>query len=200
MKIFSNFDTKLRYKELEKYQKEFWTDKVLLIWKSRLFKLVKIILPLIWLLIFILWFWYVLYYWLWQQALIYWWTPIIWLIVFFSLIPIIKKFIDFHMDFMLITPRLFIKYNQEWLFKRDYMTTYWVDIKSVIVRKKWILYSIFNVWDIIFLSEWDQEKTELSLNYVSDPEEKKAKIIEIKNYWEDMFMNNNENESIKSDL
>jgi len=80
------------------------------------------------------------------------------------------------------------------------MTTYWVDIKSVIVRKKWILYSIFNVWDIIFLSEWDQEKTELSLNYVSDPEEKKAKIIEIKNYWEDMFMNNNENESIKSDL
>lgn len=193
MKIFSNFDTKLKQKELEKYKQEFWTENIILIWKSRLFKLLKIIIPLTFLLLFIAWFLYLMYYWLWYNALIYAWAPLSWIIIIFWLIPIIKSSIDYHMDFMIITPKLFIKYNQEWLFKRDYMTTYVVDVKTVIVKKKWILYSLFDVWDIIFLSEWDQERTELSLWYVSNPEEKKWIIINIKDYWETLFSDNNEN-------
>lgn len=193
MKIFSNFDTRLKYKELEKHQKEFWDKHVLLIWKSRLFNLIKVFFPLVFLGLLVAGFLYIMYFGLWYKAFLYWWLPLSWIIIFFSIIPIIKSFIDFHMDFMIITPRLFIKYNQEWLFRRDYMTTYVVDVKTVIVKKNWLLYSLFNVWDVIFLSEWDQERTELSLNYVSDPEVKKWAILDIKNYWEEFFQDKDDN-------
>jgi hypothetical protein len=47
MKIFSNFDTKLRENKLKEYQDHFGVDKVLLLRKSKLYLLVKVFPKLI---------------------------------------------------------------------------------------------------------------------------------------------------------
>ena len=69
------------------------------------------------------------------------------------LFPIVGKFIDYKMDFIIVTPDLLIMYDQAGLFKKNVITVNEKSLKTVSVKRPGLLYSIFNNGDIIFLSE-----------------------------------------------
>ena len=95
------------------------------------------------------------------------------------LVPIIGKHIDYKLDFIVATPDLLIMYDQEWIFKRNVTTINEKSIKTISVRKHGFLDSIFNNWDIIFLSEWDTNYGDITLRRVAKPEKRRNEIARI---------------------
>lgn len=180
MKIFSNFDTRLKKKTLEKYQKEYWVDKVIMLWKSGLFRFLKIFLPM---------FFYLLVlagavrlaYIMFDDSnhVIYAWIVVFVLLLLVSW-PIIKHYMDYKMDFAVMTPESLIMFNQTWFFKRDTAAIDIDKIKTISITKRSLMYSIFNNWNMIFLSEWDNKNFwEVTLLFIFRPEEKREKISAI---------------------
>ncbi len=185
MKIFSNFDTKLRNRKLKEYQDRYGVDKVMLLDKGWLFLFVKVFPKFISFFVIVIFtilvsnriFWsaqekYTLYVLLWVFVIL---LTFAW--------PVIKHIVDYYMDFALITPKSLIMFNQTWIFKRDMSTVDIDKIKTISVRKRYFLYSIFNNWDLIFLSEWDSDSFwEIILYFIPRPEEKKERISVILGY------------------
>ena len=69
------------------------------------------------------------------------------------LFPIIGKYMDYKLDFIIVTPDVLIMYDQGGIFKRNIISTNEKSIKTISVKKSGLLYSIFNNGDIIFLTE-----------------------------------------------
>lgn len=194
MKIFSNFDTNNKRKTLETYKQQFWEDKVFAIHKSRYFLYMRVILPAVFYILSTFLFLYGMFLFIWNGVFL----TIVSLIVVFGLIvilfPVVKRYIDYLMDFVLITPKFLVRYNQEWIFKRLSKTIAATSIRTIAVRKAWILYSIFNNGDIIFLAEggwweaelewhlwdgWSNEIGEIVFTHVSKPEKVRRQIVDI---------------------
>jgi len=94
----------------------------------------------------------------------------------------IYSLINFEMDFVIITPKYIDTYNQTWLFKKETKSIGVEKIKSIQTNKKWILRSLFNFWEIIILTEWDEAwKWEIKLKYIAAPDKIKQKIITLMN-------------------
>ena len=181
MKIFSNFDTKLRQKKLKEYQDRYGVDKVLLLDKSWLFLFVKVLPKIIYFVAIIIFTIVVSnrIFWVGNKYTIYVLIGVFAVLLTFAW-PVIKHVIDYHMDFALITPQSLIMFNQTWFFKRDMATVDVDKIKTISVRKRYFLYSVFNNWDLIFLSEWDSDNFwEITLYFIPRPEEKKEKVSNI---------------------
>jgi hypothetical protein len=181
MKIFSNFDTKLKRNKLKEYQDRYGIDKIILLHKSRLFLIVKII-PRFFSFIIIMILAVVASNWIfWSAQAEY--TIYVLVGTFIILLtfawPVIKHFIDYHMDFALITPEALIMFNQTWIFKRDMSTVDINKIKTISIRKRYFMYSVFNNWDLIFLSEGDSSFWEIVLYFIPKPEEKKERISKL---------------------
>ncbi len=177
MRIFSNFDTRLKKDSLEKYYKAHWVDKVLLLWKSKLFWFLKIFLPVLFYLLVLAWATRLAYIILGDEKQ----TIYAWIIVFVLLLliswHIIKSYMDYKMDFAIVTPDSLIMFNQTWIFKRDTAEIDMDKIKTISIKKRSIMYSIFDNWNIIFLSEWDNNNYwEIILSFISNPEKKRDKI------------------------
>lgn len=182
MKIFSNFDTKLRQKKLKEYQDLYGQDKALILQKSRFFLVIKTLPKILSFLIVIILVFFVSKWIFLQLDVDYTIYIVIWtLVVLLSFSwPVIKHLIDYYMDFAIITPKALVMFNQTWLFKRDMATVDVDKIKTILVKKRWILFSIFNNWDLIFLSEWDSERYgEIKLYFIYQPEKKKEKVSKI---------------------
>lgn len=176
MKIFSNFDTKHKFRQFEEKKQEYWASNVFLLSKSKLFRFLSVDMPFgLWVAasLFLLW---VFNAWLGKNGVLYGALPL----MFITLIAIapktIKHIIDYNMDFIIITPKTLYRYDQEGLIKRDIITINTHSIKSVTVRKWWWLYSIFDNWDIIFLTEGDASFGEITLTYIKDPERERSRI------------------------
>ena len=94
---------------------------------------------------------------------------------------VLKYYVDYKMDFSIVTPEYLTRYNQSWFFKRDIKSSYVRNIKTITIVKNSMLYNIFNNWNLLFLSEWDREKWdwEIILHYIKNPEEKKKEITRI---------------------
>jgi len=97
----------------------------------------------------------------------------------YILLKILKKLIDFEMDFTLITNEYITFVNQTWLFKRTSKTIDLEKIKTISVNKKWILRSLLNFGEIIIFTEGDDQHGELKIKYIPEPEKVKNKIMEI---------------------
>ncbi len=193
MKIFSNFDTNNKKKTIETYKQQFWEDKVFAIEKSKYFLYMRVIFPAVFYILAISLFLYGMFLFVGNGLFL----TIVSLIAIFGLIvilfPIVKRYIDYLMDFVLITPKFLVRYNQEWLFKRLSKTIAATSIRTIAVRKSWVLYSMFNNGDIIFLAEWWGGEAELEWNlwdgwsneigeivftHVSKPEKVRRKIVD----------------------
>jgi len=85
------------------------------------------------------------------------------------------------MDFTIVTPKALYRYDQEWAFTRDLISLDIDSIKTLSVKKSWILYSIFNNWDLIFFTEGDNLSGEIYLHYIARPEQIKSKVAKIIN-------------------
>ena len=97
------------------------------------------------------------------------------------LFPIIGKYMDYKLDFIIVTPDVLIMYDQGGIFKRNIISTNEKSIKTISVKKSGLLYSIFNNGDIIFLTEWDSASGgwEITLRRVPKPEKRRKEIARI---------------------
>lgn len=83
------------------------------------------------------------------------------------------------MDYTIITPRQVIQYDQTWLLNRSTRTLDLAKIKSINIKKNGLMTSIFNLWDIVFFSEWDESHGDIRLNYIKKPIALKQSITKI---------------------
>lgn len=99
----------------------------------------------------------------------WWWIAIIILNVLFlfTLVRILKKFIDFEMDFMIVTKDEIESFNQTGIFKREIISLDIRKIRSISTQKDWFLKSLFNIWSLLILSEASKNhKWEIRFNYI----------------------------------
>lgn len=179
MKIFSNFDTKLRQKTFEEYQDSYGVENVLCFWRSRLYELYKVIFPLLALMALTalgLLFFY-------RRLGGDYFSYIIIAIVIIDMVflfPVIGKYIDYKMDFIIVIPNSIMMFEQWGIFKRNEITISALSIKSISIKKSWLLYSIFDNGDIIILTEWDTEHNgEIQLHRVPRPEKRRNQIVKV---------------------
>lgn len=182
MKILSSFDTNLSYDLYEEYTKKYWKSNVLLFFRYKIYLILYILIPsflYIFLISIWLYIWYIIdfsddslnsikfYFFLiifLLSFIIYWWK-------------LLKKLMDYLMDFTIVTPDDIIHYDQTWMFTRDSVSISVRKLKTISVEKNWILRSIFNYGNIQFLSEWDSSSTwDIHVFYVKDPDNLKLQI------------------------
>lgn len=181
MKIFSNFDTQWKQEAYQEALVKFSKENVLVLGKSWLFFTLKVLFPFFgWLLVFI-WLQFPIYlaledFWNVKYVL----TAVLFLIFFVMMIPVFKNYLDYKMDFSLVTPEYLTRYNQSWALKRDIKSSNVKNIKTITIEKNSFRYNIFDNGNLIFLSEWDRDNDgEIKLHYIQDPEAKKKEIIRI---------------------
>jgi hypothetical protein len=165
---------------IEKYGEE----NVLVLKKSLLFLFVKVIFPVFWWFIAVFCLRILIYINLWDYVTIKILFTIFMLLLYrfiLTISSVVKYYIDYKMDFSVVTPEYLTRYNQTWFFKRDIKSSYVRNIKTITIIKNSIWYNIFNNWNLIFLSEWDREKWdwEIVLHYIQNPEDKKKEITRI---------------------
>lgn len=184
MKILNNFDTELEKLTVWKYIEMYGDNNVIIIHRSRIFWVLKVLLP------FLLWIaalvWVVIF-WLWDfhdttRNSVVWVLAIIillWILVMGW--SILKKYLDYKMDFCVVTPNEVAMYNQSWLLKRNSRVIDADKIKTVSVDTSWFIKSLFNFWNLIFLSEWDPstDSGDISLNYVYAANDTKNKVRDL---------------------
>ncbi len=99
--------------------------------------------------------------------------------------PVIGKYIEYKLDFVIVASESVIMYSQMGIFQRDVITIPAQNIKTILVKKESFLYSVFNNGDIVIMTEWGDISTgEVSLRRVPKPEKRRneiAKIIGIDN-------------------
>ena len=179
MKIFSNFDTKLRQKIFEEYKQHHGVDNVLCFWRSQLYKYYKVIMPLVGLILFTLLVFVFFYQWLDGTYFGYIVTAVIIVDIVF-LFPIIGKYIDYKMDFIVVIPNSIMMYDQWGILERDIHTISAQSIKAIDINKSWLLYSLFNNGDILILTEGDPEHDgEIKFRRIPKPEKRKNQIVKI---------------------
>ncbi|RKW21162.1 hypothetical protein D8B45_06375 [Candidatus Gracilibacteria bacterium] len=181
MKIFSNFNTERKKEAYSEAVEKFGEKNIFVLKKSFLFLLVKFLIPVLgWTLLF----------------------TVLDLTIFFGLSefgqvrrrllgafslsylivisPLLKYYIDYTMDFSIITPEYLTRYNQSGIMARDIKTSNVMNIKTISIEKHSFLYNIFNNGDLIFLSEGDKaDQGEIVLHYIKNPEGAKKEITRI---------------------
>ncbi len=181
MKLFSNFDTKRKQEAYDEAVQKFSAKNVLVLSKSWLFLMVKVVFPLLrWTLVFIALQFpiYISLEEFWNVRYIL--TGIMFFVYIVMISPVFKYYLDYVMDFSLVTPQYLTRYNQSWPLKRDIKASNVKNIKTITIEKNNLLYNIFDNGNLIFLSEWDRDNDgEIVLHYIKDPEAKKKEITRI---------------------
>ena len=112
------------------------------------------------------------------------------LIYLVFVIPIIGKYIDYQMDFIIVIPNAIMMYEQWWILKRNVSTISAQSIKSIAIKKFGLLYSIFDNGDIIILTEGDSERYgEIKFRRIPRPEKRRNQIVKV--IWIDLQANQN---------
>ncbi|MFA7717955.1 MAG: hypothetical protein WC875_04535 [Candidatus Absconditabacterales bacterium] len=178
MKIFSNFDTKLRAKKYNEYIQQYGEGNVTCFGRSRLYRWVKVFLPSLLIMagsVILL----ILLYSRFQGTGFNYMLLAAILLDILLFFPRIGKYIDYKMDFIIVTPESLMMYDQTGIFKRDVVTIGVPNIKTISLRKKGFLYSIFDNGDIIVLSEANITDGEVTLKWVPRPEKRRNQIANI---------------------
>lgn len=178
MKIFSNFDTNTRHIKTAEHKKKYGAENVICFWRSVLYRVIKVMIPVFFLVsvstIIIIF----LYNMFWIDYLIYSIIAVL-LVDIVIAIPIIGKYIDYKMDFIIVTPDILIMYDQNGILDKDIITINEKSIKTISVKRNGFLYSVFDNGDVIVLSEWDTLNGEMTLRWVARPEKRRKDILRI---------------------
>jgi hypothetical protein len=161
------------------YQQKYGLENVLCFWRSKLYHIIKVGIPLTILLLITI-FWLVFFY---RRSNGDYFT--LFLIAFLIMdvvfiFPIVGKYIDYKMDFIIVIPNAIMMYEQWGLFKRNVSTISSQSIKSIAIKKQGLLYSIFDNWDILILTEWDNERNgEIKFRRIPRPEKRRNQIVKV---------------------
>lgn len=116
-----------------------------------------------------------------------WWGIVMFVLNFLFLtliLKILKRFIDFEMDFIIVTKDEIESFNQTWIFKRDIVSLDIGKIRSISTQKDWFFKSLFNIWSLKILSEWDSDhKWEIQFNYIHRLWTLKKSLLELIKDW-----------------
>lgn len=179
MRIFSNFDTALRQTTFIEYQEKYGIDNVICFWRSRLYEFYRVIFPLLGLLLFTI-FGFMFFYRRLSGDYSSYIVIVIAIVDIMFLFPIIRKYLDYKMDFIIVIPNAIMMYDQWGLFERDIITISTQSIKAISIIKSGLLYSIFNNGDIVILTEGDSEQRwEIKLHRIPKPDKRKDQMVKI---------------------
>lgn len=191
MKLFYNFNTRLSRNIYKESCSKFGKENVMILRRAYIFFVFKVFFPTLFLVILTflstrLVSYVFIEYLLNIEYLLY--INIVIILFLFALIwiPIIKKYIDYKMDFIAITPNYVSAYNQTWIFSRSNRVIDTTNIETITIPKTWFIMSVFNYGTIVFLSGVSQAssiddgaKWNIGFNYVFNPEKTKKKITDI---------------------
>ena len=172
MKIFSNFDTELKKNDYQKAVAQYGKQNVLLLSRSSIFRLFFVALPAVWWTALFGSFAFVVFY---RQttgldsltaSICY--RAIGILYVLAEVYPI-KNYIDYTMDYTIVTPDEVSFHNQSGIFSSNQIVLNAVVIKSVNFEQKGFIKSVFNFGDINFVGEGEQRGA-VNLYYIHNPE------------------------------
>lgn len=168
MKILSNFDTTLPEKLEKEYEGMFGEDKVLVIRKSRLFFYQYLGGPFFLFGILLIGGMYSLYVVLesvlFEAELFFW--AIILMYVLALLAKVSGRRVQYKMDFLVVTPKEVIKYDQEWVFSRHTEKIHADKVKSISIEKHGFVQSLLDIGEIHFLAEGDSEDGDIAMDYI----------------------------------
>lgn len=177
MWILSTFESGFKKRMVNEAIERYGEENIIVIRKSKFFLWIKALIPfLFWTLILVvalvLFIKYISTSWfLWSLILL---SVIVWII---PNVKVLKYFLDYKMDFIIVNPRSVIRYDQDGLFKRVSKTIDLKKIRSISVRKRWFWNSVFNNWSLVVVSEWweaeQNEKLragEINFRYLYNPE------------------------------
>ncbi len=178
MRLLSNFDTSKEQQLLDEYKKGFGDEKVISIHKSRWYYIIHVVAPLaIFFMIFSIWLYlsYMLdleYQHLVQRA--FWICMALYLIA--TLVKTSREYMNRKMDYLIVTPKEVIKYDQAWVFDRETETIHVDKVKSVTVSKHGIVNSFLDIWTITFLAEGEDNKGDIIMSHIDAVEQVERKI------------------------
>ena len=180
MKILSNFNTTLEKDLLREYQQVFGKDKVMSIHKSKLFYRRYVWGPVVIYIMLLIVSVGITFGYEMPHPLI----PRIVLGIFalYAVILFFKvahRWVDYKMDFLIVTPKEITKYDQSGVLERHIEQLHADKIKSISLSKKWFLQSIFDIGTISLLAEWDNDKGDIVMDYVDAVEAEKRKISHV---------------------
>jgi predicted membrane protein len=187
MRIFSNFDTKIRRKVFAEYQQEYWADQVLCFGRSILYRVIKVCLPVCFLIAFSVFVLILFYHRVGASWFIYVLIPVL-IFDIVMMFPITSKYIDYISDFILVIPSCMIMYDQRGVLKRNVVTISAQSVKTISIKKEKFLYSVFDNGDVVILTEWDSHGDgEVILRRVPKPEKRRNQMAKL--IWLDVSSN-----------
>lgn len=181
MKIFSNFDTQRKQEAVSEAIEKFGESNILVLRKSKLFLFSKVVWPILWWTLVFVAIQFPIYLVLDEFGSVrYFLTAGMFIAYLIMISPNFKYYIDYAMDFSIITPFSLTRYNQTGILHRDIKSSNIRNIKTVSIDKNNFWYNIFDNGDLIFLSEGDQaDQGEITLHYIQDPESQRKEITRI---------------------
>jgi len=153
MKIFHNFDTKLKKKDYIWSVNRVGKNKVILVERSIYYWILKWIIPLIVIILMNIWI-FILFMYLIENDL----SPLAWIILFiwlfillWWLIRVMNHYINYKLDFSIITSEEIITHSQKWFFKRNYKNIPSKKMRSIQSQHSGIWWNLLNYGTITLL-------------------------------------------------
>lgn len=177
MRIFSNFDSQISKKLFENLKNNQWDENILLVKRWKIYFISKIVFPAIFaVIIFVLLKIYGLrieFDSLFLEKAK--WVKIVLLniiLIWPLFLKIFRNWIDYTLDFALIWKKQIILHDQLWFFSKQTQTLDVAKVRKIVVLKSGVLKSIFNYWEIVFLSQGsgNSNEEEARIEYISNPE------------------------------
>ena len=180
MKILSNFDTDMANTLYCEYVQLFGAEYVALVKKSKLIWYATVRIPIIsYLLVLLIGIYFVYSYDMPHQAVYRIFRAIMLLRAFWLFITLSWRYVDLKMDFLIVTPKEVIKYDQRGMFSRVSEKIAADKIKTMTIQKHGFLASFFDIGSIVFLAEWDSEEGDIVMDQIDAVEATEKKLRHI---------------------
>lgn len=190
MKIFNNFDTKLKENEFKEAIEHHWYDSVILVVRSKYYWIVKWIFPI---LLWIIWNIIIIYMGLYLKThgleWFYWIIVVLLGIVnIIFLYYLIMIYINYKMDFTIVSRDWISTYKQKWFFKNSVKNLPASNVRSVQSKRVWIMWNVFGYWYILLVTDGslasnDEDETKsawvVKLTYVDRPNLMRKRILDL---------------------
>lgn len=174
MKIFSNFDTELPRRLYAEAVEKFWREHVLFVKRDKIYLVIRLFFPiLLWLFLSSLLL--LIFYWLiWtkssfsEYAGFVTWGLVIAMFLFL-LHYIWTKTVNYYLDFVIVTPKQVLMFDQAGILTRTTRALDTEKIKTINVVAQWWLSSVFSYGSMVFLAEGDMVNGEITLKFINKP-------------------------------
>ncbi|HPC34923.1 MAG TPA: hypothetical protein PLP73_04585 [Candidatus Absconditabacterales bacterium] len=190
MGILSSLDLRFKKKTVNEFVSQYGQENVIVVKKSKFFLWTKVLIPFtFWTSLFIISLVLIIKYIFDYSSWLFWSTFVLSIFLWIVLnARVIKYYLDYKMDFIVVNPRSFIRFDQDGLFKKVSKTIDLRKVRSISVRKIGFWNSLFNNGTLVIVSEGGEAEEDAKLrageivfNDVYNPEAYDKKINDFLN-------------------